>query len=164
VRTCPVPRTTHFWLVRPSSPTGPRACSLLVEMPISAPRPYSKPSAKRVDALTITELESTSRQKRIALAWSDVTIASVCCEPHLAMCDIATSSESTTRTARIGARYSVYQSVSVAAFIKGTIARERSQPRSSTDLLSWISASGGGTHPLESLRPHTLPHFMRRRT
>jgi len=29
-------------------------------MPISAPRPYSKPSAKRVDALTITELESTT--------------------------------------------------------------------------------------------------------
>ena len=36
-RICPLPSTTHFWLVRPSSPTGPRACSLLVEMPISAP-------------------------------------------------------------------------------------------------------------------------------
>ncbi len=63
----PIPSTTHFWLVRPSRPTGPRACSLLVEMPISAPRPNSNPSAKRVDALTSTELESTSRRKRIAV-------------------------------------------------------------------------------------------------
>src|SRR6202007_2960720 len=67
VRICPLPSTIHFWLVSPSRPTGPRACSLLVEMPISAPRPYSKPSAKRVDALIITELESTSRRNRIAL-------------------------------------------------------------------------------------------------
>src|SRR5262249_50402975 len=64
-RTWPLPNTTHFWLVSPSSPTGPRACSLLVEIPISAPSPYSKPSAKRVEAFTITELESTSRRKRI---------------------------------------------------------------------------------------------------
>ena len=59
-------------------------------------------------------------------------MASVCCEPYFAMCAIASSSESTTRTARIGARYSAYQSSSVAAFIAGTSARERSQPRSST--------------------------------
>src|SRR5690606_36189896 len=65
-RTCPSPNTTYFSLVRPSRPTGPRACSLSVEMPISAPRPYSKPSAKRVEALTITELESTSVRKRRA--------------------------------------------------------------------------------------------------
>src|SRR6266496_5803223 len=64
-RICPEPSTIHFSLVSPSRPTGPRACSLLVEMPISAPSPYSKPSAKRVDAFTITELESTSRRKRI---------------------------------------------------------------------------------------------------
>src|SRR6185503_11022742 len=67
VRIWPEPSTIHLRLVRPSRPTGPRACSLLVEIPISAPSPYSKPSAKRVDALTITELESTSRRKRIAL-------------------------------------------------------------------------------------------------
>ena len=48
--------------------SGSRAWSLFVEMPISAPRPNSKPSAKRVDAFTITELESTSRRKRIAAA------------------------------------------------------------------------------------------------
>ena len=41
VRISPCPRTTYFCVVRPSSPTGPRACSLSVEMPISAPRPYS---------------------------------------------------------------------------------------------------------------------------
>src|SRR3954465_12801113 len=41
LRTSPWPRTTNFCVVRPSRPTGPRACSLSVEMPISAPRPYS---------------------------------------------------------------------------------------------------------------------------
>src|SRR5438876_7155973 len=41
VRTSPWPSTTNFWVVRPSRPTGPRACSLSVEMPTSAPRPYS---------------------------------------------------------------------------------------------------------------------------
>src|SRR5690606_36463796 len=80
-RTCPSPNTTYFSLVRPSRPTGPRACSLSVEMPISAPRPYSKPSAKRVEALTITELESTSVRKRRASVKFSVMMASVCCEP-----------------------------------------------------------------------------------
>src|SRR3569623_695219 len=56
----------NFWLVSPSRPTGPRTWILSVLMPISAPRPYSKPSAKRVEAFTITELESTSRRKRRA--------------------------------------------------------------------------------------------------
>src|SRR5574340_817028 len=60
----------NFCEVSPSRPTGPRACILSVEMPISAPRPYSKPSAKRVEAFTITELESTSRRKRIALGYT----------------------------------------------------------------------------------------------
>ena len=54
--------------VRPSKPTGPRACNLSLEIPISAPRPYSKPSAKRVLALTITLALSTSRKKRFACA------------------------------------------------------------------------------------------------
>jgi hypothetical protein len=48
------------------------------------------------------------------------------------MWSIASSSESTIRTARIGARYSARQSSSVAGFIDATSARERSQPRSST--------------------------------
>ena len=58
-------------------PTGPRAWNLSVLMPISAPSPYSKPSAKRVLALTITLAESTSRRKRCACTWSRVTMASV---------------------------------------------------------------------------------------
>src|SRR5450830_291024 len=65
-RTSPWPNTTYFKEVKPSRPTGTRACSLSLEMPISAPRPYSKPSAKRVEALTMTEAESTSRRKRMA--------------------------------------------------------------------------------------------------
>lgn len=36
----------------PSSPTGPRACVLPVLTPTSVPKPYRKPSAKRVLALT----------------------------------------------------------------------------------------------------------------
>eukprot|EP00042_Codosiga_hollandica_P008048 m.947752 g.947752 ORF g.947752 m.947752 type:complete len:89 (-) comp302262_c0_seq1:322-588(-) len=64
--TSPCPNTTHFIDVSPSRPTGPRAWNLSVEMPISAPRPYSKPSANRVLALTMTLAESTSRRKRIA--------------------------------------------------------------------------------------------------
>src|SRR5450830_1692179 len=77
-RTSPWPNTTYFKEVKPSRPTGPRACSLSLEIPISAPRPYSKPSAKRVEALIITDAESTSRRKRIAAEWSSVMIASVC--------------------------------------------------------------------------------------
>src|SRR5260364_39621 len=67
-RTSPWPRTIYFTEVSPSRPTGPRACSLSFETPISAPRPYSKPSAKRVEALTITLAESTSRKNRMACA------------------------------------------------------------------------------------------------
>ena len=63
-----LPNTTYFNDVKPSSPTGPRACSLSLEMPISAPRPYSNPSAKKVGVLSITELESTSAYKGIPLA------------------------------------------------------------------------------------------------
>jgi hypothetical protein len=46
-------------------------------MPISAPRPYSKPSAKRVLAFTITLAESTCRRKARACWWSRVMMASV---------------------------------------------------------------------------------------
>ncbi len=48
-RIWPVPSTIHLRLVRPSSPTGPRACSLLVEMPISAP---SRTRSRRRSAST----------------------------------------------------------------------------------------------------------------
>ena len=33
-------------------PIGPRACVFWVEIPISAPKPNSPPSVKRVEALT----------------------------------------------------------------------------------------------------------------
>ena len=52
--------TMYFCDVSPSSPTGPLTWNLPVLIPISAPKPYSNPSAKPVEALTITEDESTS--------------------------------------------------------------------------------------------------------
>ena len=52
-------RPTWSWSAR-AAPIGPRACSFWVEMPISAPKPNSPPSVKRVDALTITAAASTS--------------------------------------------------------------------------------------------------------
>src|SRR4051794_25523470 len=42
-RVCPVPRTRYLKLVSCSAPTGPRACSLPVATPISAPKPNSPP-------------------------------------------------------------------------------------------------------------------------
>ena len=47
---CPFPVIINFSLVSPSNPTGPRACNLSVDIPTSAPRPYSKPSANLVIA------------------------------------------------------------------------------------------------------------------
>ena len=89
---------------------------------------------ERVEALTITELESTSRRKRCARASSSVTMASVCAEPYLAMWSIAWSMSFTTRTVRIGARYSAYQSSSLAGLIAGTSFRAAWSPRNSTPL------------------------------
>src|SRR5206468_8069036 len=81
VRICPSPWTTYLYEVSSRSPHGPRACSLSVLMPISAPRPSSLPSWKRVEALTITAAESTAAVNRRAAAKSFVTIASVWPEP-----------------------------------------------------------------------------------
>ena len=52
LRTCPDPSMTYLYVVSSSTPQGPRAWSLSVEMPISAPMPNSKPSVKRLDAFT----------------------------------------------------------------------------------------------------------------
>ena len=49
--TCPSPRTTYLVVVSSAAPMGPRAWSFCVEMPISAPRPKTPPSVKRVEAL-----------------------------------------------------------------------------------------------------------------
>ena len=43
---------TYLVEVKASNPIGPRACNFWVEIPISAPNPNSKPSVKRVEALT----------------------------------------------------------------------------------------------------------------
>ena len=51
-RTWPSPWTTYLNVVSSRRPIGPRACSFWVELPISAPIPNSKPSVKRVEALT----------------------------------------------------------------------------------------------------------------
>src|SRR4029077_9395291 len=73
--TCPSPRTMYLYEVISTSAIGPRACSFWLEMPISVPKPNSPPSAKRVDALTITHAESTSLMNRSAAAASSVMIA-----------------------------------------------------------------------------------------
>ena len=77
----PLPRTWYLKVVSCSRPTGPRAWSLPVAMPISAPKPNSPPSANWVEALCSTIALSTSARKRSAAALSAVTIASVWCEP-----------------------------------------------------------------------------------
>ena len=51
-RIWPSPCTTYFVVVMSARPTGPRACRRAVELPISAPKPNSPPSVKRVEALT----------------------------------------------------------------------------------------------------------------
>ena len=68
-------------LVNCSTPTGPRACSLPVEMPISAPMPNSPPSANWVEALTSTMALSTFFRNLSAALASPVMILSVWLEP-----------------------------------------------------------------------------------
>src|SRR5699024_12660607 len=55
--TWPCPTTSHLLAVISRRPIGPRACSFWVEMPISAPKPNSPPSEKRVEALAMTTAE-----------------------------------------------------------------------------------------------------------
>jgi hypothetical protein len=69
--------TTYFVEVISVRPIGPRACSFCVEIPISAPKPNSPPSVKRVLAFTMTAAESTAAVKRRAASWELVTIVSV---------------------------------------------------------------------------------------
>src|SRR5207244_4434331 len=130
--TCPSPTTTNFVVVSSRAPTGPRAWTREVEIPISAPMPNCPPSTSRVDALTRTTAASTSRVKRRAWPRSLVTIASARPVPWRRMCSIAASRSSTTRIARIRSRYSVSQSASVAGLADGTGASVPGQPRSST--------------------------------
>src|SRR5918996_2048333 len=69
LRTVPSPSTRYLKLVSCSAPTGPRACSLPVAMPISAPMPNSPPSANWVEALRI-RIALSSRSKKHAAALS----------------------------------------------------------------------------------------------
>ena len=98
-----------------------------------------------MEAFTITELESTSFKKRRALVQSSVIILSVCCELYSEICAIASSKSFTMRMDKIGARYSVSQSSSVAALILFNKAFVELQPRSSTPAAWYFSASGGKT-------------------
>src|SRR5204863_3999394 len=98
-RICPEPSTTYLYVQSSRSPIGPRACSFCVEFPISAPIPNSPPSVNRVEALTYTHAASTPRWNARAACTSRVTIASECPDPCSLTCSIASSSESTTRTA-----------------------------------------------------------------
>ena len=66
----------NFVVVSSRTPTGPRACTREVEIPISAPRPNWLPSTSRVEALTSTAAASTSRVKRRARPRSLVTMVS----------------------------------------------------------------------------------------
>jgi SAM-dependent methyltransferase len=80
-RIVPSPVTRYLKLVSCSAPTGPRACSLPVAMPISAPMPNSPPSANWVEALRIRIAESSRSKNRSAVLQSfSVRIASVCCD------------------------------------------------------------------------------------
>src|SRR5580658_4938623 len=76
-RTWPSPVTIHLYVVRSIAPIGPRAWSLSVLMPISAPSPYSPPSANRVLALTRTLAESTAATNRSIAGLELLRIASV---------------------------------------------------------------------------------------
>ncbi len=50
--TCPLPYTIYFKEVSSFNPIGPLACNFCVLIPISAPKPNSNPSVKRVEAFT----------------------------------------------------------------------------------------------------------------
>ena len=65
LRIWPLPSTTYLAVVSSRRPIGPRACSFWVLMPISAPKPNSSPSMKRVEALTSTAAASTSRGEAV---------------------------------------------------------------------------------------------------
>jgi hypothetical protein len=58
----------NFLVVRSSSPMGPNECSLVVDIPISAPSPNWLPSEKREEALTMVTLELTLHVNSWALA------------------------------------------------------------------------------------------------
>jgi hypothetical protein len=131
-RVCPSPYPTHLSAVRLVRPIGPYAWSFVVEMPISAPSPSSPPSLKRVDAFTSTSSRrpragSAGRSRSSACRWPR------CGSSRTPRCaSSASSSEPTTRAARIGARNSCPKSPGVAGVAPGTSAHTAASPRSSS--------------------------------
>ena len=133
-------------------PIGPRACSFCVELPISAPIPNSKPSVKRVEALTYTHAASTPAVNSSPGLLEEVTIASEWPLPWALMCSIASAKESTTPTASFRSWYSVSQSASVASptSIGPAAARVRSSPTSSTPASRSSASAAGRNSPATS--------------
>lgn len=84
---CPCPLMSHLVVSRPSTPTGPLAWILLVEMPTSAPRPNLNPSANLVEALWKTQALSTDLRKESAVTLLSVTMQSVWLLPCLVRCE-----------------------------------------------------------------------------
>ncbi len=76
--TWPSPRTIQVVLVSSRRAMGPRACNFCVEIPISAPKPNSPPSLKRVEALTMMKAESSPAMNARSLSIEAVRIDSVC--------------------------------------------------------------------------------------
>src|SRR5699024_1143640 len=138
----PSPVTTYLVEVSSSRPIGPRACSFWLEIPISAPKPNSPPSVKRVEAFTITAAASTRDTKYREAFRESVTIASVCWVEWVRMCSRAVSMSGTTRTAMSMERYSVDQSSSVASCTRALLfaARATASTRSSPCTVTSSSA------------------------
>ena len=54
---CPSPRSRNLVVIRPSTPTGPRAWMRAVEMPTSAPKPYLRTPHEPLDINADPDLE-----------------------------------------------------------------------------------------------------------
>ena len=100
-----------------SRPIGPRGWSLFVDMPTSAPKPNSPPSANCVEALWIAIELLMPDINFLAVFLFLVTIESVCEDPYLFIWSIASFTPFTLFTEIIDERYSVFQSFSFAILI-----------------------------------------------
>ena len=89
---------------------------MLVEIPISPPKPNSPPSANWVETLCIAIELFTPFKKTSAFFLLLVIILSVCIVPYFKICSTAPFTFLTVLTEIIASRYSVFQSFSVAFF------------------------------------------------
>src|ERR1700751_76987 len=111
-RTWPVPMISYLEDVSSARANGPRQWSFCVLMPISAPKPNSPPSVKRVEAFQYTAAESISRRNLRAFASSAVMMESECFVEYLLIWPMASSTSATTAIAMQRRRYSSYHSCS----------------------------------------------------